>query len=120
VSNWEALSDHDVEILVRDLLSAEWKVHIESFRRGPDGGIDLRVSGPSGPPLNLAPTYRVIIQVKHYPNASLARLRTAFRKEAKRRLADSNTKYIIATTARLSPKAKHDLANLFQPPLEQS
>jgi hypothetical protein len=120
VPNWEGLSGHDAEILVRDLLSAEWKTHVESFRRGPDGGIDLRVLGPSGPPLNLARTDRIVVQVKHYPDASLARLRTAFRKEAKRLLVDADTRYIAVTTAKLSVKGKQTIANLFQPPLSES
>jgi hypothetical protein len=39
------LSSHDFEILVRDLLQAEWGTQIQSFAAGRDQGIDLQV-GP--------------------------------------------------------------------------
>jgi len=120
VPNWDALADIDVELVVRDLLSAEWKTHVESFRRGPDGGIDLRVAGPSGPPLNLSQDNRVIVQVKHYPNATLSRLRSAFAKEARRNLIGSNVRYIPVTTAKLSPETKRQISEVFYPHVRET
>ena len=49
--DFQQLSPHDLETLVRDLLQAEWGVALESFKTGRDGGIDLRYARPS-------PTYR--------------------------------------------------------------
>jgi len=48
MQNFERLSHYDFELLVADLLSAEWDVRVESFPAGPDGGVDLRVLGPAG------------------------------------------------------------------------
>ncbi|MEV4251959.1 hypothetical protein AB0J52_02185 [Spirillospora sp. NPDC049652] len=117
MTNWEALSDLDAEVLVRDLLSVEWKVHVETFRKGPDQGIDLRVFGPSEPPLNLSSADRVIGQVKHYPNASTSQLKAAFKKEAARNIRNSCTRYIVVTTAKMSPAGKEAVASVFDPPL---
>ena len=117
---WEALSDLDVETLVRDLFAAEWQTHVESFRRGPDRGIDLRAVGPCGPPLNLQSGTQLIAQVKHYPNASAARLRSAFRKEASRIIRTSYARYVAVTTAKLSLKTKEEIAGLFDPLLYAS
>jgi hypothetical protein len=114
---WEALSDLDVETLVRDLFAAEWHTHVESFRRGPDQGIDLRAAGPCGPPLNLQSGTALIAQVKHYPNASASRLRSAFRKEASRKIRPAYAHYVAVTTAKLSLKTKEEIAGLFDPPL---
>ena len=114
---WEALSDLDVETLVRDLFAAEWHTHVESFRRGPDQGIDLRVVGPCGPPLNLQPGTELIAQVKHYPNATASRLRSTFRKESSRKFHRPHVRYVAVTTAKLSLKTKDEIAALFSPPL---
>ncbi|GAA3468693.1 nSTAND3 domain-containing NTPase [Nonomuraea roseola] len=116
---WESLSDLDVEVLVRDLFAAEWKTHVESFRRGPDGGIDLRVLGPTDPPLSLTQHQEILAQVKHYPDANLSRLRTAFKAEARRSIVKrSGIKYIAVTTAKMSVDAKSKIAALFNPPLD--
>jgi len=120
MSNWDALSDLDVEVLVRDLLSAEWQHHVESFRRGPDQGIDLRATGPSGPPLNLKPGERIVVQVKHYPNATLSRLIRAFSVEAERKINRSGVRYVPVTTARLSPRAKDRIGGVFSPKIDSS
>lgn len=107
--HWEHLSDLDVENVVRDLCAAEWDVHVESFRRGPDDGIDLRASGPI--PNILAETRDVIIgQVKHYPNASISRVLTAFRKEANREGTAKADIYVAITTARLSVLDKEKIS----------
>jgi hypothetical protein len=118
--NWDALADLDVEILIRDLLSAEWNLHVESFRRGPDEGIDLRAAGPSGPPLNLKPADQIVVQVKHYPNATSSRLRSVFAKEAQRNIIGPGIRYIPATTAKLSPKTKRQISEIFQPHVRQT
>ena len=44
MQNFERLSHYDFELLVADLLSAEWDVRVESFPAGPG-----RRSGSAGP-----------------------------------------------------------------------
>ncbi|MDN3056232.1 hypothetical protein PH213_17110 [Streptomyces sp. SRF1] len=117
---WECVSDRDAEIIVCDLLAGEWGVHVERFRSGRDGGVDLRVTGPCGPPLNLGANEVLIAQVKHYPVADLARIRAAFKKEAERGIVTTSVGYCAVTTASMSIKAKEEIANLFNPKLPSS
>jgi hypothetical protein len=37
--DFHELSSHDFEVLVRDLLQAEWGIRIESFKTGKDRGV---------------------------------------------------------------------------------
>ncbi|WP_457492865.1 nSTAND3 domain-containing NTPase [Streptomyces sp. P5_D11] len=110
---WGKLSDRDAEEIVCDLLSAEWDVHVERFQAGADGGVDLRVNGPCAPPLALPDASFAVAQVKHYPTATLARLRTAFQKEAKRGVHCRSFRYFAVTTAPLSIHAKNEIAKLY-------
>lgn len=56
--DFHQLSPHDLEVLTRDLLQANWGVDIESFKAGRDGGIDLRYAvGPSKPSSRLSITF---------------------------------------------------------------
>ncbi|MYS43426.1 AAA family ATPase [Streptomyces sp. SID5998] len=110
---WAKLSDRDAEEIVCDLLSAEWEVHVERFQAGADGGVDLRVNGPCAPPLKLPEGSYAVAQVKHYPAAPLARLRTAFQKEAKRGVHCLSARYYAVTTAPLSVHAKDEIAKLY-------
>lgn len=64
--DFKSLSGQDFEELIRDLLQAEWKITLESFRSGRDGGIDLRYA-----PANDGAT---IIQCKHYATSGFAKL----------------------------------------------
>ena len=113
MQNFERLSHYDFELLVADLLSAEWNVRVESFPPGPDGGVDLRVLGPAGPPLDLAVGHELVVQCKHQPNGVLADLRSALRAEAARPIIDEAARYVLATSARLTRKNKQEVAALF-------
>lgn len=110
---WGKLSDRDAEEIVCDLLSAEWDVHVERFQAGADGGVDLRVSGPCAPPLGIPDGNFAVAQVKHYPTATLARLRAAFQKEAKRGVHCLSFRYFAVTTAPLSIHGKNEIAKVY-------
>ena len=115
--SWDQLDDHDVEEVVRDLCAREWGVHVESFRRGPDGGVDLRADGPV-PTLGVEHGEVILVQVKHYLHANLSRVVSAFEKEAKRNLHLS-THYRAVTTADLTVAGKSRIAALFGIPTTQ-
>lgn len=73
MSELTRLSDHDFELLARDLLSAELGIRLESFARGRDKGIDLRYLAPPG---NLIPPQvpDIVVQCKHYANTGYSGL----------------------------------------------
>ncbi|MFG1235645.1 restriction endonuclease [Xanthobacter autotrophicus DSM 597] len=109
--DFHQLSSHDLEVLSRDLLQAQWGVPLESFKSGKDGGIDLRfASGPAN----------TIVQVKHYLRTGLAGLLRDLRTEAAkvRRLAPR--RYVLITSVPLSPLNKDTIVQIIGPDLLQS
>jgi hypothetical protein len=55
--DFQTLSTYDFELLARDLLQEDLKVRLESFAKGPDGGIDFRFRNAKGD---------LVVQCKHY------------------------------------------------------
>lgn len=107
--DFSALSDADFEDLSRDLVGREISVRFEAFTQGPDGGIDGRhASGPE----------RIILQAKHYAGSRVADLKRTMRRERASidRLAPE--RYVLATSCRLTPAAKADLAKIIGPALK--
>src|SRR5947207_14738998 len=70
MQNFEELSDYDFARLVADLLSAHWRVDVDTFPRGRDGGVDLRVLGPTGVPLRLEPATNWLCSASTGPTPS--------------------------------------------------
>ncbi len=104
--DFHQLSAHDLEILTRDLFQAEWKVAIENFKVGKDGGVDLRYAqGPSN----------VIIQVKHYHKTGFDGLCRDLAKEVAKVEKLAPARYILVTSVPLSPGNKTTIANIFAP-----
>ncbi len=112
--SFEELSDYDFEQLVADLLSAEWKTQVRTFPRGRDGGVDLRVLGPTDGPLGLLPGDELVVQCKHRPHGTLAGLRSDLRAEAAKPIVDQATRYVLVTSARLTRNNKKEVVDLFQ------
>ncbi len=101
--DFHQLSPHDLEVLTRDLLQARWGVHLESFKTGKDGGIDLRyASGPA----------KTIVQVKHYLRTGFSGLLRDLEAEAVkiRRLAPN--RYVLVTSVPLSPANKESIVRI--------
>lgn len=73
VRNYAALSDHDFELFIADLLGADEGKDFEVSSRGADGGIDLHHD--SGCELD-------IVQCKHMLDISASQLRTTAKKKA--------------------------------------
>ena len=106
--DFRILSSYDFEILVRDLLQAEFGVRIESFKQGKDAGIDLRCANSSSD--------NFIVQCKHFVGSGLAKLEShlaASEMPKIDRLAPS--RYILATSVSLSAKNKNDLLRILAP-----
>jgi hypothetical protein len=105
--DFRTLSAFEFEALVRDLLQKDLGVHVESFKRGRDSGIDLRFffSGK-----------RAVVQCKHYVESGYAKLLSQLRKhEVPKVQALAPSRYILATSVGLTPANKDELAALFTP-----
>jgi hypothetical protein len=105
--DFSSLSPYDFELLAQDLLSRELGVTLESFPPGPDQGIDLR-------------WYRsgeeyVVVQCKHYPSAKSDAVLRALGKEIPKLLNLRPSRYIVVTSAALSPQAKARIVQRLNP-----
>ena len=107
--DFSTLNDKELEELVRDLLNAKYKLDLQSFRKGPDGGTDLRYSTP----LN---NNSIVIQVKHYLDSPYSALKSNLKNEEYSKvLILKPDRYIVATSLGLSPKNKDEIKKIFQP-----
>lgn len=106
------LSDYDFELLVADLLRAHWDADVESFPRGRDSGVDLRVIGPH-PHLQLPEGEELVVQCKHYPGGTMASIRSTLKAEATSNAPSSAYRYVIATSARLTRANKIEIRKIF-------
>lgn len=98
-------SPNEFEEFSRDILQAKLNKHIESFKTGKDGGIDLRFS--------IADGLKAIIQAKRYK--SYSSLFENLKKEVLKVGKLNPEKYIITTSVGLSPHNKDKIKSLFDP-----
>lgn len=93
---------------MRDLLQAEWDVAIESFRCGRDRGIDLRYSP--------GPDDATIVQCKHFALSGFSKLLAHLRNAELPKVELLNpSRYVVATTVRLSPDNKAAIVSAMSP-----
>jgi Restriction endonuclease len=120
VQDFGELSDYDFEQVVAELLGSEWRVRFEVFPRGRDGGVDLRVLGPTSEPLSLPPNAELVVQCKHMPGATIARLRSYLRTEARKNSVREAWRYILVTSARLTRANKKEIVAIFSGRLSEA
>lgn len=107
--DFQTLSFDEFEHLVRDLLQKFWNVHLESFKAGRDGGIDLRYTTV----VNLPGT---IVQCKRYAANAFSRLYgELINSELAKVNALKPARYVIATSVALSPDNKAKILEKFSP-----
>ncbi|WP_405481264.1 restriction endonuclease [Streptomyces anulatus] len=104
--DFRTLSPNDFEILIRDLLAAEYRWRLEAFGRGRDGGIDLRAKAPEG---------KVVVQCKHYLGSSFKDLRASARREVPKMNKEKPDRYLFVTSQTLSRTQKDTLAEDLDP-----
>jgi Restriction endonuclease len=105
---FESLSPHEFEELSRDLLQAELKITLESFKSGQDQGIDLRYAND--------PSDTMIVQCKHYFGSGIINLKSHLRtQEAKKVMQLKPMRYVITTSVPLNPNDKTEIKNIFEP-----
>ncbi|MBO3673973.1 restriction endonuclease [Streptomyces sp. NEAU-YJ-81] len=101
------LTDHDFEVVCRDLFSDVLGIPLEIFPRGRDRGIDLRHTGPAG---------TTIVQCKHWPRGTQKTLiGRLIKDELPKVRALAPDRYIVATTVGLTVNGKEQLRDAFAP-----
>lgn len=106
------LTDHDFELVCKDILEVLLGERLEVFAPGADGGIDLRY-------LSQGEGEQTIAQCKHWAGAGRAKLLKHYRQtEAAKVRAATPGRYVIATSVRMTPPAKATLHELMGPYLQ--
>ncbi|MDM1415784.1 hypothetical protein HX057_16825 [Myroides odoratimimus] len=112
--DFSTLNDRDLEELTRDLLSKKLNIDLQSFKPGPDKGIDLRYS-------TINDENEIVVQVKHYLNSGILKLKQDLKKKEILKVKTLNPKkYIFCTSLPLSPQDKEDIKNIFFPYIEST
>lgn len=101
------LSDIEFEELVADLLAADLGLSVERFARGPDGGVDLRWTTPTGK--------AAIGQCKHYVGSTFSQLRAAARREVAHVENTRPERYLFITSQDLTVPQKAALVGDMSP-----
>lgn len=104
--DFRTLSPNDFEMLIHDLLEAEYHWRLEAFGRGRDGGIDLRASTAEG---------KVVVQCKHYLGSSFSDLRSSARREVPKMDKEKPDHYLFVTSQNLNRTQKDTLAGDLKP-----
>ncbi|SDC23344.1 restriction endonuclease [Pedobacter soli] len=99
------LSPAEFEELTRDLLQQELKIHLESFSNGRDGGIDFRHCYPK--------SGEMIIQCKRFKDYKS--LYSKLRDELPKLVKLKPRRYVLSTSASLTPKNKKEIFDLLKP-----
>ena len=101
------LSGADFEELVHDLLEAEWKLDLEGFAAGRDGGVDLRREDGDG---------LLIVQCKNYQGSGYAALRSRVRDSELTKVRKLRpNRYVLVTSVDLTVHQKDELFHLLAP-----
>jgi len=102
--DFHQLSSHDFEIFARDLLQAHWRIELQSFKAGKDGGVDL---------LHRNKSQKIIVQCKHYVRTGLSGLMNALSKEVDKIRLQRPTRYVVVTSVPLSDANKAAIVDIF-------
>ncbi|PIB39197.1 restriction endonuclease [Maribacter sp. 4G9] len=104
------LSPFEFEILSRDILQAHLNIFLESFGEGRDDGIDLRFCESDND--------NIIVQAKRYKD--FKSLYSSLKKEKEKVFRINPKRYIITTSASLTPSNKNKILDLFNPFIKNS
>lgn len=107
--DFSTLNDRDLEELARDILSTKLGLDFQSFKPGPDKGIDLRFA-------TINDENEIIVQVKHLLGSGVIALKSILKTEELPKVVTLNPKrYIVVTSLSLSPQDKESIKNTFSP-----
>jgi Restriction endonuclease len=112
--NFAAITDHEFETLIADLLGAELGLRFEVFTAGRDQGIDLRCLTASRP--FDGRSLQLIVQCKKWDRNSVNTLRSHLRRKERPKVEALHPhRYILATTVALSPSTKQGIVEDLSP-----
>lgn len=112
--DFSTLNDKDLEELALDLLNAQLKLDLQSFKVGIDGGVDLRHSTPKN-------DNSIVVQVKHYLKSGYSKLKSDLKNKELKKVKKLNPdRYIIVTSVELSKIQKDELKVNFSPFIKTS
>lgn len=107
--DFSTLNDKDFEVLVKDLLNAEYDLQLQHFKRGKDKGIDLRFSTHSK-------NNSVIVQAKHFLLSGYSQLKSILKSKELDKIKKLNpNRYIVATSISLSASQKDEIKEILAP-----
>jgi len=106
--DFATLSFSDFEALSRDLLGRELGIRFEAFPEGADDGMDGRHASGEGD---------AILQAKHYLRSGASKLKSKMKSERAAIDALAPQRYLLTTSASLTPMAKAELAEIIGPSL---
>src|SRR5260370_1332589 len=107
--DFASLSHSEFEDLVRDLIGRETGKRFEAFPEGPDDGMDGRHALADG---------AIILQAKHYHRSGFAGLKSKMARERQSIDRLQPKRYILVTSAPLTPKNKSVLGAIIGPALQ--
>ncbi|NFM77949.1 hypothetical protein FDC04_03725, partial [Clostridium botulinum] len=107
--NYRNLDDVEFEELCKDIMQKKLKTTLRTFRKGIDGGIDLKDNIPEN---------NIIVQVKHYINSTFSDLKTSLKKEVKKVKNLNPNKYYICCSQELRPSHIKEIYELFKDYME--
>lgn len=102
--DFNQLSPHDFEQLVRDLIQERDGIVLESFTNGRDAGIDFR---------HARAKESTVVQCKHYAGTGLVGLMANLKKEAVKASKLKLRRYMLVTSVGLTPSNKTAIQKLF-------
>lgn len=104
-----SLSHNEFEDLARDLVGREIGKRFEAFPEGPDDAMDGRHALADGD---------IVLQAKHYHRSGFSALKSKMKSERTAIDGLAPSRYILVTSASLTPKNKTALAEIIGPTLE--
>ncbi|RWG53005.1 MAG: toll/interleukin-1 receptor domain-containing protein [Mesorhizobium sp.] len=107
--DFSSLSHNEFEDLARDLVGREIDKRFEAFPEGPDDAMDGRHALADGD---------IVLQAKHYYRSGFSALKSKMKIERVAIDGLAPTRYILVTSASLTPKNKTALAEIVGPALQ--
>ncbi|MFT8348558.1 restriction endonuclease [Clostridium saccharoperbutylacetonicum] len=103
--NYRNLDDVEFEELCKDIMQRKLNTQLRAFRKGVDGGIDLK---------DIYSGNNIIVQVKHYINSKFSDLRNSLKKEIKKVQSLNPVKYYVCCAQELGPSDTKEIYELFK------